>query len=218
MKKFFIFVLFSTFALAENFSVSTTAELRHALKIVADNNDSDTIVLQEGFYSVVDDGIGQLDFNSTEDYNLTLVGDGNVTLSGYELSRVFYINTNGGVIFSNLNFVDGFTTGYGGAIYIAKSKDIEIWDSNFSNNKANSGGAIYNVGTEKEYISGYYDENGNYVYGYWTYHSLKIFDSTFTSNSSDDGGAISGDNNEITNSSFTSNSSYFEGAISGDNR
>jgi len=173
--------------------------LRNALKIVADNNQSDMIVLQEGFYSVVEDGIGQLEYNSTEDYNLTLVGDGNVTLSGYELSRILYIDTEGRVIFSNLNFVDGFGDGKsGGAIYVERG-DIEIWDSNFSNNSASGGysggGAIYSYG------------------------DIEIWDSNFSNNSAryGNGGAIYGDGT-VTNSTFSNNSASYgsDGAIYGD--
>ena len=87
----FLVLFFGTTLFGGNFSVSTTAELRYALQVAEENNESDLIVLQSGFYSVVEDGVGQLEYNSTKEDNLTIVGiDKNTTLSGFELSRIFY--------------------------------------------------------------------------------------------------------------------------------
>jgi predicted outer membrane repeat protein len=180
MRFLVLFSLFFGVGFAENFSVSTTAEFRQALKIASENNLSNTIVLREGFYSVVEDGIGQLEYNSTHETNLTIIGEGNTTLSGENSSRIILLNSTGLISFENLNFIDGNSSEHGGAIYV-ESGDIQVWDSNFSNNSA----------------SGYY--RGGAIYG----SNIEVVNSTFTSNS---GGAISGDeysNVEVTSSTFT---------------
>jgi predicted outer membrane repeat protein len=193
MRFLVLFSLFFGVGFAENFSVSTTAEFRQALKIASENNLSNTIVLQSGFYSAVEDAIGQFEYISDRDDNLTIIGaDKNTTLSGFELSRVFYFDTLGTVTLKDLTIIDGFSNESGGAIYV-NGGSLTILDSNISNNSSDSyGGAIY----------GHYNLN------------IEVANSTFTSNSAYDGGAISG-SVTANSSTFTSNSAYDGGAISG---
>jgi predicted outer membrane repeat protein len=170
---------------------------------------------------------------------LTIVGEGNTTLSGFELSRVFYFDTLGTVTLKDLTIIDGFSNENGGAIYV-DGGSLTILDSNISNNSSdNNGGAIYFERTEREYINAFYDEQGNYHSSYYVYYSLNVIDSTFTSNSARNGGAIyvngggvtdteTGEdygyiyehynlNIEVANSTFTSNSASDDGgAIYGD--
>ena len=120
MKLLFSF-LFATIALfGAEFSVTNISELRQALKDAENNNESDTISLKSGLYLV--DG-EQLEYNSSE--SLEIVGvDDNVTLSGGNSSRILYINpgnsndVNFTIKISNLTFVDGNSSGHGGAVYI----------------------------------------------------------------------------------------------------
>jgi hypothetical protein len=153
MKKFLTFVLFSTFALAESFSVSTTAELRQAMNVAEKNSVSDKIYIQEGTYTVIDDGVGTFEYESNE--SLSLIGVGKVVLSGYDLTRIFQIDSNETVKFQNLTLTKGkIYTGNtdGTAIKSIGSGTIEILDSNITEN---SNTALY--GNLDIYNSNFYN-------------------------------------------------------------
>ncbi|HIO70296.1 MAG TPA: hypothetical protein EYG60_00005, partial [Campylobacterales bacterium] len=180
MARLLLVLFFSVISLfGENFTVTTTAELRQALKVASENNQSDTIILQSGLYSVIDDGVGLLEYNVSNDDNLTLIGaDNNVTLSGEKLSQILKIDTQGTVILAKLNFINGKVedTG-GGAVYI--KGNLIIQDCNFTNNSA----------------SGNWNGDGGAVYG-GDDSNITIANSTFTNNSASGyearGGAVSG--------------------------
>jgi filamentous hemagglutinin family protein len=120
--------------------------------------------------------------------NLTINGDGKVTVSGNNAVRVFDIVNNITVNLNGVTVANGRNAVQGGGAQINAGSTLNINNSTFSNNSANTGGAIYNQGT------------------------ATITNSTFSSNSANFGGAITNQGiATITNSTFSGNSSQNEG-------
>lgn len=109
---------------------------------------------------------------------MTLTIDGNVTVSGNNSSRVFYVNSGTNVTFQNLTITQGLVTGgfgidcptscgggignNGGTIIIASSTTV---NGNTANGGPGSGGGIYNSsgapmgGAARNYGTGNFPEN-----------------------------------------------------------
>ena len=108
------------------------ASLEKALTI----NKNGNIVILNGTYNVMDVKING-------NYNIT--GEGSVTLSGADISRILYI-LEGKVIIKNINFTNGRILSESGAL-IGNAGDLTLINTTLSNSKSNkNGGAIYNVG------------------------------------------------------------------------
>jgi hypothetical protein len=121
------------------FSVSTVSALQNALTTAQSNGENDRIEIANNTssYSVS----STLTFNSTEAYNLEIVGIGTVSFNGGGTTQIFNIvSTNAKVTFRNIRFVSGSSTN-GGALYLDTAS--EIFDCWFNGNNASSwGGAI----------------------------------------------------------------------------
>ena len=111
---------------------SPVASLEKAIAI----NKNGNIIIIKGTYIVMD-----VKIDGT--YNIT--GNGDVTLSGGDVSRVLYI-LGGKVIIKNINFSNGRTLSESGAL-IGNAGDLTLINTTFTNSKSNkNGGAIYSVG------------------------------------------------------------------------
>ena len=141
-------------------------------------------------------------FNSSDDGNITvdkqITVDGNGhTVDANNLSRIFYI-TSQGVVLKNIIFKNTISSEEnGGAIY-STGYSLEIINCTFINSRCNwsSGGAIYAIYgtvTNSTFINCSVDGDGGAIY--WRYSSQGyVYNSTFISCSADYGGAIySGD-------------------------
>jgi predicted outer membrane repeat protein len=108
----------------------------------------------------------------------------------------------------------GNSSQYGGAIYNGDSGSLTITGSTFSHNSAtNSGGAIY-AATATVTSSTFTDNDSDYNGGAISAGTATVTASTFTGNDANDGGAIyAATTATITDSTFTGNSTERGGAI-----
>ncbi len=145
--------------------------------------------------------------------------DNNVTLSGEHLSRILSISTNGVITISNINFIDGNSSGEsGGAINLIDGTLI-VQNSRFIDNNSSTGGAIRGgnlIIEDSHFENNFVNLSGGAVYVNYLKKAI-ITNSTFINNIAlRQGGAIYG-NSDIDNSSFIGNSANWNGgAIRGD--
>lgn len=138
----------------------------------------DIICFLDGTYNLVN-------ITLTKNLVLQALNKGNAIIDANGAGNVFSINTRRNITINGLTFINGKTTGSGGAISF-NSGNLIIINSTFNNNSANSyGGALY-------------VRNGN----------LTIINSTFNNNNANSsGGAFySSENANISNSNFANNS------------
>ena len=181
--------------------------------------DSD-IVLDDGEESEYErDGI-------TIDVDGLVIDGRNHTIDAREKVPIFYVRAED-VTIRNVNFINGFTDEYGGAIY--NSGKLTVIESHFKNNLAGfedyigCGGAIYNAGNltviESHFINNKscseYDAGGGGAIYARASSVTNILKSTFENNSSQcDGGAIISDGElTIRKSRFANNSSDYGGGV-----
>lgn len=153
------------------------------------------------------------------DHKITINGNGYM-INGSGLNRIFKIDVP--VVLNNITFADGFSddaANGGGALYISDSALIK--NSNFINNTASAGGAIYFDGVNltienTEFRDNVALENGGAIYA--SCKNMTISDSLFVNDTSKVGGAIYFDGELLTiksNSIFKNNTaSVSAGAIS----
>ncbi|MBK8902993.1 MAG: hypothetical protein IPM53_17515 [Anaerolineaceae bacterium] len=78
---------------------------------------------------------------------VTVNGDGRITLSGEDLRQIFYVMGAGNLTLNDIELVDG-SAGSGGALYIEPSSKATLNNTSIrSSGASSSGGAIYNWGT-----------------------------------------------------------------------
>ena len=72
---------------------------------------------------------------------------GDVTLDGMGFYRFFELDNTNVSFHGGINFINGYTSGFGGALYNDKNSTMTFTNNNvmFSGNVSNSGGAIYNT-------------------------------------------------------------------------
>ncbi|KZX14527.1 hypothetical protein [Methanobrevibacter filiformis] len=173
--------------------------------------------------------------NLTINSSVILLGEttlsGKVILDGLNNGRIFNVNIgdiNQSLTLVNLTFVNGNVNGSdgnGSALYIINA-NTTISNSEFINNSANFGGAIYNNDTsnnfkiiDSNFTSNLAINNGGAIYLNGP-KSSNILNSTFinlifNNNSATNGGAIYNNvsNFNLTNSTFMNNSATNGGAI-----
>ncbi|MCL2686972.1 MAG: Ig-like domain-containing protein [Methanobrevibacter sp.] len=131
--------------------------------------------------------------------------------NGSAIYIVGYLNND--FLIENSNFINNKAS-YGGAIYNRNTNYITIMNSKFENNQANYGGAIYNYGyIERNSIwseDGETDEFKQYPLG----SNFTVKNTNFINNTAENGGAIynyQGDNFTVIDSNFTNNKAYQNG-------
>ncbi|EJF06331.1 hypothetical protein ThvES_00015830 [Thiovulum sp. ES] len=195
MKKIVLFFVFSSLIFSAEFTVSTIEDFQNALTSSESNGQDDTIYISAGTYTFS----SQLVFTSTEAYDLSIIGTGDVLLDGNSTSQIIKVTSSTGKIsFNNLRFENGYSaTDTGGAIYIGVNTRVDILNSIFKNNRVDSGsggGAIWIEAYAKDLViinsifhSGYSVYGGAFrINGY---SDVIIINSTFYQNS---GGASNG--------------------------
>ena len=198
-------------AYADNFNVSSDAELITAINNANANNEDDVITLTANItLTAVDNGSNGLPVVLADgSHSLTIEGDGfTLARDGAAANfRFFEVDTGADLTLNNLTLSNGNSgTLQGGAVSISSGGTVDINDSTFVNNTsafdsttagfAGGAGAIYNGGT------------------------LTITGSTFSGNTATgdggDGGAIlSNGAVDITNSTFYNNSAVPLGGTGG---
>lgn len=140
-------------------------------------HDNDKIYFLDGTYILEN-------ININKNLVLQAINGGSAIINANGINRVFSIGYNKNIIINGLTFINGKTTGNGGAISF-NSGNLTIINCKFFNNSADgSGGAIYL-------------RSGN----------LNISNTSFINNyaNEDNGGAVLADNIHITHSNFTNN-------------
>lgn len=167
-------------------------------------HDNDKIYFLDGTYILEN-------ININKNLVLQAINGGSAIINANGINRVFSIGYNKNIIINGLTFINGKTTGNGGAISF-NSGNLTIINCKFFNNSADgSGGAIYlrsgnlNI-SNTSFINNYANEdNGGAVLA----DNIRITHSNFTNNVADgSGGAIRAyDNLIISDSIFTNNTS-----------
>lgn len=140
-------------------------------------HDNDKIYFLDGTYILEN-------ININKNLVLQAINGGSAIINANGINRIFSIGYNKNIIINGLTFINGKTTGNGGAISF-NSGNLTIINCKFFNNSADgSGGAIYL-------------RSGN----------LNISNTSFINNyaNEDNGGAVLADNIHITHSNFTNN-------------
>jgi predicted outer membrane repeat protein len=252
LKIYFLLLILLTnfnFLSADIFNVSSIEELKSALDEAKNNNENDIIQVSAGTY-VFSEAI-LFSYTKKESITIRAISSNTsdeVVFDGGNSFGIFDIESLGEFIFENIKFQNSsravklkntvatfknsrfeqnIATESGGAIYLEDSTRLSIFDSNFSNNQANTGGAIFasiNQPVEKFKIeiknSNFLDNNNSAIYIRTLQEQIKtiaeIENSNFLRNkSTQNGGAISLNegkslNSELYISSWTITDSTFE--------
>ncbi len=164
-----------------------------------------TIILKKDY--MYDDGF---DINGISIGKPLTIDGNNHIINANSKSRIFSCSCSyyGDIILKNIIFVGGYTSGSGGAIYVAKGdptiegckfvnnyadgnggaiyseRYLSISKSEFVNNKATKGGGIYQISSNH-----YTETSGGEDYEHWDHYNLEITDNTkFINNSAAFGG------------------------------
>ncbi len=232
---FLIFLLFSFLPIQNvqaatlrvtNTNDSGAGSLRQA---IADASSGDTITFDASLSG------GTITLASTLDLTKNVSIDGSalaspISISGNSAVRVFYIDfgvavtldnliiesgarttgagiLNSGTLEVNNSSFSGNSANSGGSIYNNSSGNLTVNNSTFSGNSAtSSGGGIFNQGTltvDNSTLSG--NSATNYGGGIYTESTLEVNNSTFSGNSANSGGGI------LNLSTLTVNNSTFSG-------
>ena len=172
------------------------------------NNSTDTLIIGHDYYG-----------NGTHiiiSKNMTINGAGH-TLDGNELSRIFEITAEN-VTLKNIVFKNGYSDGYGGAVYFTGNGNVT--NCNFNDNKANGyysmGGAIWmssGTVTDCNFANNYVSFEGGAI---WMY-SGTVTNCNFSNNTAPDKGcAVSiHDEGNFTKCSFTDNKATGDYCVGG---
>ncbi|HEY9596632.1 MAG TPA: right-handed parallel beta-helix repeat-containing protein [Cyanophyceae cyanobacterium] len=204
-----------------NTADSGTGSLRQALKTV---QDGDTIKFDASLANKkITLTSGQLEIKPGKNITIDGADATNLTLSGNDKSRVFYINSNqdfpASLTVKNLIITDGYTSDRGGAIYATHKGEVTVDNVQFKNNVADKGGgAIYTAWEttltvtdskfdHNEAVAGN-DERGGGAIAFLSPGALTVKNSEFTKNKGINGGAINSLQGKLTieNSKFIDNS------------
>ena len=219
---FCVNILILTAAYAETFNVSTTPELREALKTAATNGEDDFIVISDGVYKTTDDTKGSFLYLGQETNSLTLVGQSKskTVLSGENTHQVLSFQSLEVASFTikNITIENGLAsnTQIGGGVYSKAQTTLENLNiKNCSTESASGGGGAYLITNSEHVIKNVVFSNNNSVNGkggaLYAFGYTSIIDSHFTENSSKyNGGAVmmtSG--GTVYNSTFEDNSTTY---------
>lgn len=189
-----------------SFLVTSTADttdegtLRWAIEQANNNAGADTIEFDDSFdiaQTVVLNGT-QLPKLTDTTGPTTISGPGKdlLTISGNDLSRVFWIDPQVDVSLSGMTISHGNSTGqFGGGVLLLQDGSLTVEGIRFTTNHADHGGAIYvDFGATLQVTSSTFTENTATENGgaiQTLGPSLSASNSIFTENSAKNGGAIS---------------------------
>lgn len=176
---------------------------------------------------------GQIDIGLGKNLVIDGAGASNLTISGNNASRLFYLNSGiaaaTNLTVKNLTLADGYTNDRGGAISTTHRGVLTVENVTFRNNVADKGGgAIFSAYEGALTVTGSRfdanvavagnDERGAGAIAFWGPGPLVVRDSDFTGNRGIVGGAINSLNGKMTieNSRFINNDTtagyYADGA------
>ena len=166
---------------------------------ITDALSGDTIMLENGstFYE---------NLRISKNLNFDVLLNGRATLDGKSVNQIVRIASGYTVTFNDINFLNGFINGNGGAI--RNYGTLILTNCAFTKNSATGyGGAIYSNGTTTLNNCSFTSNSAPSGGAIYTNGTLTITGSTFTSNiATQDGGSIYSNRNlYISDSSFTSN-------------
>jgi predicted outer membrane repeat protein len=232
MRNLFIILLLLLLAQnswAETFIVSTTPELRDALKKAATNGEDDTINLADGTYKTTDDGKGTFVYLSNESNIIRLQGSDKslVTLSGENLHQVIRhkltVGVSSEIVISNISITNGTNIEQlgesGGGILSNSTLVLDNCVLQNNHGVRTHGGAVFAdsaVITNSIFRSNSADGGGGAI---GVFKNLNVSASSFEGNTSPSyGGAIYAHdlsyNRLISNSTFQNNNARYGGALS----
>lgn len=98
--------------------VSNVTELRAALTTAASDGKDTIIYLADGNYTTTEDGLGQFQYSTSQNYTLTIKGSNrdNVILSGENISRVLFLYGGKEFHLENVTIENGYVDGEGAGI------------------------------------------------------------------------------------------------------
>lgn len=197
--------------------------LREAVAYANSHSGADTITFDSSLIGkTITLTQGELDLtDTTGKTTITGLGADQLSVSGNNTSRVFYIDTGATVGITGLTITKGHTVSDGGGIY--SQGMLTITSCTISGNLADHGGGIYNEGNGTVTITGSTvsgnsttSHGGGGIYNA-NHGSITVTDSKITDNSAAyDGGGIHNVNHAtvaITNSTISGNSADHGGGI-----
>lgn len=169
-----------------------TCTLRQAIAI-ATATTGQTICFAAGMKGQTITLVTQLSISNT----LTIQGQqgqGGITISGNNATRIARVTSAGNATFNGLIFTKGQTTGTNNGAAILNSGTTTVVDSTLtSNTSAYDGGAIYNTGNltvQRSTFSNNTATTPNRGGAIYSSSNLTVENSTFSANQADNGGAI----------------------------
>ena len=203
-----------------NTNDSGSGSLREAIAAANATPGADTITFAPWVGGTITLTSGQL--TVTDAVTVAGPGPANLTISGNNAGRVFWVNWNGTLDLRDVTVANGSAAccggvpNYGGGIYNHQGT-LNVSNTVFTANSAYDGGAIANFGTLTVSNSTFTNQSVGWDAGIGNWGSLTITESTFASNSvTYVAGAIGnwGGSASITNSTFSGNSAgLYAGAI-----
>jgi hypothetical protein len=155
IKIFILFGLIISFLFSKEFIVSDEKEFILALQNSENNGESDTIILNEGIYSV-ESPDKTFKYESSEGQDLIIKSaDGlsrdSVILNGNRMDKTLSFKNEDHkitIVVSNISIVNGYSQKKGGGIYMESEGDLNLDNLIIFNNLSNYDGAgVYNKGT-----------------------------------------------------------------------
>ena len=144
-------------------------------------------------------------------------GGGQITLSGDNATRIFYVSIIGNLTVRNITLTNGYADGYGGAVYISDGASFTAENSTIQNSQTNgwAGSAIFAEGVA-EIVLQKSNVTNNRTTNYGAINStgpVTIVDSVISGNFSDAGGGAMSVSNQVTiqNSQISNNHTENDG-------
>ena len=192
------------------------------------NNGEDVVNLYSD-YLYSDESDGDFKYGVEITRPVTIYGNGH-KIDGKNLASIFRVHSSN-VVFHDINFINGYSGGLGGAIWASDRFECTAINCNFTDNFAeNNGGAIHEVSainctftgnragdlggaiwrgtaTNSNFIGNYASGNGGAIY------EGTAINCNFTQNRAENDGGALGFGTAI-NCNFNENSAYYGGALS----
>ncbi|MBZ9570726.1 hypothetical protein KQY27_04090 [Methanobrevibacter sp. TMH8] len=186
---------------------------------ITDTENGGTLTLNPGTYNKINQ-----DTNININKSITIQGNGpngQIIIDAQGKNRIFDIR-NHSIIFVNITFINGNSSGSGGVIYNSNYENLSFINCKFINNTASSyGGAIYNNGNNLVIMNCSFTNNNAAHAGaiYASRSNFTLINTNFTNNRANSngyGGAIYDDgisNFTVIDSNFNNNTAKWGGAI-----
>ena len=179
-------------------------------QLVQDTPERDTLKLDRDYRNTENSSC------ITIDKSMTIDGQGH-SIDANHASRVFYVNASD-VTLKNINFINGKSDYYGGALYFEPDLNSNIINSTFINCSSPFGGAITLLGSDSHITQCRFETNYADYYGgaiFAMYGSIDFDSNNFTGNVAEFGGGLylSQVATYLTNNQFIGNAASNGGAV-----